>query len=386
MNNLKFPKEKVIELCKFVHGEEYDYSITEGCKNKISFIKYICPKHGIQKQIFNNHLQGKGCKECANEQLKLLKTPSKEEFLSKASKNNNLEEYIWDNFNLLDRDEKGKIEFNCKIHGKYRDYPSNFIKGHGCHICYGNTKIDEEIREKLSKIHPDLDFSKSKYSEKDSLHRIDVICPKHGKQKISYFNLTNGQGCYQCGRELAGLKLTVSNDEFIKRGIKLFGNKYSYLHLDMFNRDKEGKVIVTCVEHGDFKILPSNFYKGVGCPKCQESTIENEIRLLLEKNSINYIYQCNKSYFPWLGKQSLDFYLPDYNIAIECQGLQHFEPIEYFGGYENYQKQIELDSSKKIKCEKNNVKLIYYSNIKNYIFPYDVFTDKDLMLKEIREV
>lgn len=31
--------------------------------------------------------------------------------------------------------------------------------------------------------------------------------------------------------------------------------------------------------------------------------------------------------FSWLKKQNLDFYLPDYNIAIECQGIQHFEPL-----------------------------------------------------------
>lgn len=30
-------------------------------------------------------------------------------------------------------------------------------------------------------------------------------------------------------------------------------------------------------------------------------------------------------------KLFLDFYLPDQKIAIECQGGQHFKPIELFG-------------------------------------------------------
>ena len=33
---------------------------------------------------------------------------------------------------------------------------------------------------------------------------------------------------------------------------------------------------------------------------------------------------------------SLDFYLPKYNMAIECQGEQHYKPIEYFGGEKEY--------------------------------------------------
>ena len=28
----------------------------------------------------------------------------------------------------------------------------------------------------------------------------------------------------------------------------------------------------------------------------------------------------------------VDFYLPKYNLFIEYNGKQHYEPIEYFGG------------------------------------------------------
>jgi hypothetical protein len=63
---MSYSKEQVIKMCKAVHGDKYDYSITEGVQNKLGIIKYICPIHGIREQIFNNHLQGKGCTECAN--------------------------------------------------------------------------------------------------------------------------------------------------------------------------------------------------------------------------------------------------------------------------------------------------------------------------------
>ena len=73
----------------------------------------------------------------------------------------------------------------------------------------------------------------------------------------------------------------------------------------------------------------------------------------------NIKFECQK-HFDWLDKQSLDFYLPDYNIAIECQGSQHFEPNEYFGGEKAFNKQIERDIRKKQLCHENNVKLLYY--------------------------
>ena len=49
----------------------------------------------------------------------------------------------------------------------------------------------------------------------------------------------------------------------------------------------------------------------------------------LQMNEIIYIEQ--KKFKDWLGAQSLDFYLPEYNIAIECQGLQHYKPVDFAG-------------------------------------------------------
>ncbi|MBQ8247518.1 MAG: hypothetical protein IJZ42_10330 [Lachnospiraceae bacterium] len=62
----------------------------------------------------------------------------------------------------------------------------------------------------------------------------------------------------------------------------------------------------------------------------------------------------------WLDRQSLDIYIPKYNIAIEYQGIQHYEPIEYFGGEEAYRENRRRDNEKKQKCDDNNVKLLYW--------------------------
>ena len=66
----------------------------------------------------------------------------------------------------------------------------------------------------------------------------------------------------------------------------------------------------------------------------------------------------------------LDLFLPDYNIAIECQGGQHFMPVDLFGGEEFYNKTIERDKLKHDLCETHGIRILYYSKSGgDYIYP-----------------
>ena len=127
------------------------------------------------------------------------------------------------------------------------------------------------------------------------------------------------------------------------------------------------KVIITCPIHGDFEQLSYNHLQGKGCPKCRKSRLEIEMEEFLLSKNLNYIYQFrpkflhfNKSYL------SVDFYLPNYNIAIECQGKQHFVGKTFYS--QNIEDIIRRDKLKKETLEKNNITVLYYTNekIKNY--------------------
>ncbi len=60
----------------------------------------------------------------------------------------------------------------------------------------------------------------------------------------------------------------------------------------------------------------------------------------------------------WLGRQHLDIWIPAHNIGIEYHGLQHFQPVEFFGGEEAFQRVQERDSRKRSLCERNGVRLV----------------------------
>ena len=73
----------------------------------------------------------------------------------------------------------------------------------------------------------------------------------------------------------------------------------------------------------------------------------------------------------WLGRQSLDLYIPSLSTAIEYQGVQHYLPVEFFGGEEALCQRRDLDRVKKELCAANSVQLIEW--------PYSVDpTDKNV--------
>jgi len=110
----------------------------------------------------------------------------------------------------------------------------------------------------------------------------------------------------------------------------------------------------TCEHIHEWDARISDRNKGSGCPICCISKGEKYVKELLEKKKIKYISQLkltNKLLF-------FDFFLPDYNLVIEFDGIQHFEPVEYFGGDKSLQKQVQNDLLKNGYCTENKINLL----------------------------
>ena len=56
--------ESFIEKSKKIHGDKYDYSMSEYTINKKK-IYIICPTHGKFRQLASSHLSGNGCPICS---------------------------------------------------------------------------------------------------------------------------------------------------------------------------------------------------------------------------------------------------------------------------------------------------------------------------------
>ena len=76
----------------------------------------------------------------------------------------------------------------------------------------------------------------------------------------------------------------------------------------------------------------------------------------------NIKYEAQKKFDGCEGKSNyqlpFDFYLPDFNTTIECQGQQHYFPIEFFGGEKEFENQIKRDNIKREFCKDSGIKEI----------------------------
>ena len=380
-------KEEFIKKARKIHGNKYDYSKVEYINNKTK-VCISCPEHGEFWQTPDNHLRGCGCKLCGYKNSKEKQRKAKEFFLSeilvKYGKKYDTSEvcYVNDRTKVClichEKDEFGEE------HGRFLVTPNNFLRGRECPKCKKKFKLTKEYFEKKSVIiHGNkYDYSESKINGVDK--KIKIICPEHGEFWQTPYKHLLGQGCPKCGNIEKGLKRRKNFSELKKQFNEVHDNKYDYSESEYFGTDVKIKII--CPEHGEFWQTPYSHLSGCGCPKCNESKLEKEIRKTLNDNSIKFEYR--ERNLKWLEGLELDFYLPDYNIAIECQGWQHFKPVDFAGKGEEWSRQefaeISRRDAKKLKlCNENNVKLLYYSNL-GIKYPYYVFENKIELLKEIK--
>jgi hypothetical protein len=290
-----------------------------------------------------------------------------------------------------------KVKIVCPIHGEFEQRPYRHLTGDGCRECSKSVVSKKnslsviQFIEKAKIKHGDkYDYSKIEYINNKT--KVKIICPIHGEFMQIPDSHLKGSGCDKCGRINASLNKRKSLSDFIKDAKIIHGEKYNY---DLVNYITTNDYIdIICHKHGVFKQKAYKHLQNQGCPVCNESKMEKKIRQFLINNGINFTPQYGKKNgINWLGNQTLDFYLNDFNVAIECQGEQHFKPVDFsnkgfYSAQIEFQKILKRDSEKFNKCKKNNIKIFYYNddlNLKNTIYFGEIYNDEIEMLENIKK-
>lgn len=253
---------------------------------------------------------------------------------------------------------KTEVTITCPIHGDFKQRPSNHLKGHGCPHCAKNgvKPTLEAFRARFS----DKMINLSEFEYKRATDAGKCLCERCGNVWYTTpMSLMKGSGCPRCAKERRVMKRTSNIDEFIRKFQEKHGINYDFSEAKYVNAIT--KMAVICPSHGKFFMTPNDLLSGHGCPICNSSRLESEVRKILSENNIAFEEQKR---FEWLRLKkplSLDFYLPKQNIAIECQGIQHYKAIERFGGEEELVRIKNRDFIKKELCEKQGITLVYYS-------------------------
>lgn len=378
-------------MAKKYTQEEFLKKVKESNKNDIDYSEFVYDgnnKHGICKCNICGHVwksipmslfNGHGCPKCAIEYKARLLSRNQDELIKKYKEvHGNTYDYSLVKY----VNDKTPIDIICKTHGVFKQRPYNHLKGAGCPKCAksGVKLTQEEFLSRMSEKFPTIDFSNFKY----------VNCSTPGKCKCNvcgheweanYMSLIHSRvGCPKCALKSRTDKRKSTLEDFLKKYNERFPNrKYDFSKSVYINALTYMDVI--CPKHGIFKSRPNDLLNGHGCPKCNTSMLETDIENILKDKNIKYIDRKSHDWF--LNKKTnhpltLDFYLPEKKIAIECQGRQHFEPVTDFGGDEEFEKIKSRDTLKKELCKEHGVKLIFYLSEKNnkYMKEDDAYFNK----------
>jgi len=344
------------------HNGKYDYSEVIYINSQTKII-IICPEHGPFNMKPNNHSNGQGCPKCGRINARKNIRKSWESVYERIKKvHGNRYKYVKESYVAVSR----KMLIICPIHGEFKMTPHTHISmKSGCPKC-GKEQAGESNRKSWDIIHKELldvhgdryEYDSSSYSYVN--RKIRIKCSKHGwfKQQVSTHK--GGGGCRKCQDELSGDRTRVTKKDFIGRAKKMHGSKYDYSNVVF--KDQYTSVKIICDIHGEFEQKPRDHYRGSGCQSCIESRGESAIRVYLDNHNIKY--ETQKTFEGMIDDRPLkcDFYLPDFNLVIEYNGKQHYEPVELFGGIDGFVETVKRDKIKKKFCQDNgiNFKVIHH--------------------------
>ncbi len=275
---------------------------------------------------------------------------TQEEIIIRFDKLHN-SKYTYDNVVYVTT--KLPVIITCKVHGNFTQVVSDHLSGCGCPNCDPTLKLStEEFIYRSNILHNNLySYEFTKYGL-NNYDKVIITCRKHGNFEQTPFAHLKKQGCPKC---FGTIKKT--NAVFIEDAIRVHGTKFDYSKVEYISNKK--KVDIICNIHGIFSQRASVHLDGFGCKQCKSSSRgEKMISDYLIKNNIKYVSEKRFDDCRNTIPLPFDFWLPDHNICIEYDGIQHFQAVDWFGGEERYQYTKQNDSIKTQYCLDNNIKLI----------------------------
>lgn len=311
---------------------------------------YICPKHGEYEQSWSEHKNGHGCRKC---QYTTINKKDDSYFIDKLKAKFKGSVKI---NRIYRKDKRVYGNFTCNKHNYNYDRLVNSMldkrRGNLCPMCAKENKIKNRTG-KTSLKNPEQYLKECKEKGYDlpiekyinNYTKIKHKCSKgHIYEQTPNIHL-QGHGCKYC------LNTTLDDYKII------WGDLNLDKPIDKTYVDNNHKMKFICKKGHIYEQSP-NQHKFYGCPVCDESHGEKYIRNYLDKNHIEYIPQKKFKNLKDKLYLSYDFYLPDYNILIEYQGIQHYQAEDYFGGKKQFEKQQYHDNLKREYAKENGYKLL----------------------------
>lgn len=365
-------------VAKLTEDEWYHRVIEEGngeyiplepytnSRTPIRMFHLVCKRgYDVQPQTF---LKGNRCRMCKSGSSENMTQKQFEKRISELTDG----EYIVDG---QYRDTATLVRMYHKNCGNYiKIRPNDFIsRGRRCSVCNGGVLKDYNslidcIKEYLGNEYKLVTKSDNYVNSKSYIEIKHTVC---GKVYTTTRNsITAGHKCTHCQHH----SYLKSPEEYKKEFNE--AAKGDYILLSDYTKGKEKVVVKSLICGHIFKVRADKFLSGTRCTKCGNSSGEVIINNFLLKHSLSFTRE--KSLDINGVRHRIDFYLPEYKKIIEFDGIQHFKPIDFFGGE---QELINRQNRDKAKNE-------YFNSIgyKVIRIPYtDIDNIEDILLEELKE-
>lgn len=255
------------------------------------------------------------------------------------------------------KNNRTRVDVMCNICGNtFSPKASSLYMGHGCPYCSGRVgKTTEQFIDEMSVKNPKIKIL-GRY--KNNKTPIEVSCNVCGYEWSPTPNsLIEMKGCPKC----SGL-LRKTQDEFVRE----MAEKHPTITVigEYVNNRVKVKCFCNKCKTYFYNSPHTMLSNGNGCSNCTTSRGENRIKAWLKDKGIDFKPQHTFDDCKDVRVLPFDFYIPSHNLAIEYDGIQHFEPKDFFGGIESFNALKKHDSIKDSYCKENNIRLLripYYS-------------------------
>lgn len=282
------------------------------------------------------------------------------------------------------------IKVRCKKHDVvWEPSAASILRGSGCNMCkrekiskanQGTAKYTDNYLEKYINSHFNEQYTFIRRIKGKSLRldRVELKCNICGNNRsyLIYNVMRKGNGrfgCYECLK----VKARKPEKQFKEELEKYCRGRYTLIGKYGRANTKTDFLCNKC--NHIFSALPRDIIRGNwGCPRCSQSTGEKYIENYLLEHGIGYEYPKMFEDLVDTKKLHYDFYLPDSNVLIEYQGLQHYEPRDYFGGLKAYKKQLYHDKLKRRYAVNNGYRLLEVAYKENTQEKVNSYLDKNL--------
>ena len=334
-------------------------------------ILHRCKIDGLEWHPYpTNILRGSGCPQCSRIAALKKRTRSQDQYIQDVMEINPNIEVIGAYKNI-----DTPILHRCKVDNyEWSTTPYNILQGHGCPLCAGVVRpTTEEFIQKMNIVNPNIEII-GEYINNNT--GISCRCKVDGYEwNPTPSNLLAGKGCPICG----GTK-KKTHHEYVEEVAKV--NKNISV-VDIYINATTPILHKCKIDGTQWRARPNHILEGHGCPVCNDSIGEKEVVQYLLNNNIEFIPQYTFDGCKNKKKLPFDFYLPTYNACVEYDGLQHFKPVDHFGGEEGFKQRKHNDLIKNQFCKLNNIQLIRIRYDQDVETELDNFFNNTKLIKEV---